>query len=309
MKIYYAPLEGITGYVYRKAHHDHYPGLSKYFIPYLEPHEKRDFNSREKNDISLLHNEGMTAIPQILTRDAEGFVRMAEFLYRSGYEEINLNLGCPSGTVVSKGKGAGFLGNPEELDHFLAFIFEHRPCDISIKTRVGRFDEDEWEELLKIYNQYPAKELIIHPRTREDYYKYPTRPQAFRYACDHTALPLCYNGNIFTTEDYQSLKEKFPDQDCWMLGRGLMINPQLAEQIETGNAFDFDRFQKFYHRVYKDYCEIMPGNQPLLMKMKELWSYWIQLFPENKKLEKQLKKARTRSEFETAVQLIFKTFV
>lgn len=309
MNLYFAPMEGITGYLFRNAHHDFYPGLSKYFIPYVEPHEKRAFNSREKNDISPENNKGMHAIPQILTKDAEGFLRMSRFLVEQGnFKEINLNLGCPSGTVVSKGKGAGFLGYTDELHFFLEKIFQDAPCDISIKTRIGRFQPDEFEELLEMYNEYPIKELIIHPRTREDYYKYPIRPESYRYAVNHTSLPLCFNGNIFTVEDFQKRQSDFPETDTWMLGRGLLMNPQLAEMITCQSAFDLKRFILFHNRIYSDYGIAMPGNQHLLMKMKELWSYWILIFPENKKLEKQLKKVRSRSEYEIVVKAIFDTY-
>lgn len=302
-------MEGITGYLYRRAHHDFYPGIDRYYIPYVEPHEKRAFNSREKNDISPENNQGLNAVPQILTRDAEGFVRMSRFLVeQGGYTEINLNLGCPSGTVVSKGKGSGFLAFTDELNRFLEHIYTNAPCDISIKTRIGRLNEDEFPELLDIYNQYPVKELIIHPRTREDYYKYPVHPSAFQYAVDHAKAPLCYNGDLFHIENYEKRKSDFPTVDHWMIGRGLMINPQLVEMIQKGNAFDLSRFIAFHDRVYSDYEIAMPGSSHLLMKMKELWSYWMLSFPENKKLEKNLKKAKSKTEYEIAVKAIFNSY-
>ena len=75
-----------------------------------------------------------------------------------GYREVNLNLGCPSGTVVAKGKGSGFLSFPEKLDAFLDEIYSglaDTGLDISVKTRIGRYEQDEFYELLDIYNKYP----------------------------------------------------------------------------------------------------------------------------------------------------------
>ena len=112
MEFYFAPMEGITGYIYRNAHQKFFPGMDKYFTPFLSPNENRALNPKEKKDILREHNIDLYVTPQILTNRADFFLRAARELKEEyGYEEVNLNLGCPSGTVVSKGKGAGFLGD------------------------------------------------------------------------------------------------------------------------------------------------------------------------------------------------------
>lgn len=126
MKIYLAPLEGITGYTYRRALYNCFGGFDKYFIPFILPNQKGHLSTREKKDIMPENNEGMYAVPQILTKNAEDFIQTAETLQEYGYNEVNLNLGCPSKTVVTKGRGAGFLDRPDELDKFLDEIF--RKC-------------------------------------------------------------------------------------------------------------------------------------------------------------------------------------
>ena len=178
MKIYLAPLEGVTGYTYRRALQECFGGFDKYFIPFILPNQKGHLSTREKKDIAPENNQGMQAVPQILTKNAEDFIRTVETLKEYGYEEVNLNLGCPSKTVVTRGRGAGFLDRPDELDRFLDEIF--RKCDvrISIKTRLGMEEEWEFEDLLKIYNKYPLEELIIHPRLQKDYYKNTPRMEA-----------------------------------------------------------------------------------------------------------------------------------
>ena len=123
MKIYLAPLEGITGYTYRRALYQCFGGFDKYLFP-LSFQIRKDISAPEKmKDIMPENNEGMYAVPQILTKNAEDFIQTAETLQEYGYKEVNLNLGCPSKTVVTKGRGAGFLDRPDELDKFLDEIF------------------------------------------------------------------------------------------------------------------------------------------------------------------------------------------
>ena len=172
VKYYMAPLESVTTWIYRQAHAKIYGRLDKYFIPFLEPHEKRDFKTRELQEILPEHNENIYAVPQILTNRSEGFIKLAKALEDWGYEEINLNLGCPSKTVVTKGKGSGFLAKPEELERFLTEIFDALSGEvkISVKTRIGKEDPEEFPALLELFNKYPMEELIIHPRVQKDGY-------------------------------------------------------------------------------------------------------------------------------------------
>lgn len=332
MKFYLAPLEGITGYVYRKAYQDFFHNIDKYFIPFVEPHRKRDFNAKEQKEISRENNRDFHVIPQILTNNAEDFLRTAHALVKEGYEEINLNLGCPSGTVVSKGKGSGFLEYPDQLNRFLEEIFSSAPCKISVKTRIGRYEPEEFGKLLEIYNQYPMEELIIHPRTREDYYKNTPNWQTFTWAVENSRNSLCYNGDIFNVDDYIKMTEAFPQVQAVMLGRGIIRNPLLVGQLRLaedlkehgekavtgaeadaertsdfgGEGIDWGMVRKFHDRLYQDYQNVLSGDRPLLFKMKELWCYELTLFPDSEKIGKKLKKAQKRSEYEQAVEELFR---
>ena len=137
MKYYLAPLEGITTYVYRNAYQKHFGQMDKYFTPFIVPHKEKRFNTRELKELSIDHNDGLQVVPQLLTNNASDFLKTSEEIRAMGYEEINLNLGCPSKTVVSKKKGSGFLAFPDELDRFLDEIFSKSQGAISIKTRIG----------------------------------------------------------------------------------------------------------------------------------------------------------------------------
>ena len=238
MEIYFAPMEGITGYIYRNAFHDYFTGVDKYFTPFLSPNQNRALNPKEIRDVLPENNQGMHVVPQILTNRADYFLRAAEELKEKyGYGEVNLNLGCPSRTVVSKGKGAGFLAKPEELDSFFREVFHNIKGKMSVKARIGVDDSKQFRHLMDIFNQYPLCELIIHPRIQKDYYGNSPDWEVFGEAVHVSSIPLCYNGDIFTLEDYRRIKAAFPEVNRIMLGRGLLMNPMLAETIkkeETG---------------------------------------------------------------------------
>ena len=223
MKNYMAPMEGVTHWVYRNAYHDCFYPMDKYFTPFITAKPNKRLSSKEIKEISPDTNGNLPVIPQILTNNAEDFIKTAHiFRDEYGHKEVNLNLGCPSGTVTAKGKGAGFLGEPDKLDRFLDEIFKGTDMEISIKTRVGTDYEEDWERLLDIYAKYPVKELIIHPRLLKDHYKGTPRYELFQNAQEKLTVPLGYNGDIFSVEAYQEIRVKFPDADSFMYGRGVI---------------------------------------------------------------------------------------
>lgn len=313
-QFYFAPLEGITGYIYRNAFHDTFGAADKYFIPFISPGAKKKLTEKERNDILPEHNEGMYAVPQILSKNAGDVVAACEMLRSMGYKEVNLNIGCPSGTVVSKGRGAGLLEDLRILNQFLEEIFSNVVLPISIKTRIGMDDESEWEDILKIYNQYPIKELIIHPRLRKDFYNGIPNYEAFSYAEIHSKNPICYNGDINTIQDYESLVARFPKVDRWMIGRGFLRNPFLLKQLhefeqirETSaenNLSNFTPLKQFHHSLLEGYKDYLSGDTPVLFKMKELWFYMRDMFPEDEKLYKKIKKAKNLLEYENIVDSV-----
>lgn len=332
MKQYLAPLEGVTTYIYRNAYHSIFTPMDKYFTPFLVPKQKKGLSSREKNDVLPEHNRGLFLVPQLLTNRSEDFIRAANALTEFGYEEINLNLGCPSGTVTGKGKGAGFLAHPIELNRFLDEIFSKLTLRISIKTRIGMEDPDEFETLLKLFNQYPLEELIIHPRVREDYYSNLPNYQVFQEALENSANPVCYNGDIFTVQDYKALLGRFPELESVMTGRGMIANPDLRRECilacdpefapkqpggagslpgvangsGTGETAKKEQYREFHDRIYRDYQEILSGDRNVLFKMKEIWSYMIQSFSNHGIYAKKIKKAETLQNYEAAVNALFR---
>ncbi len=225
MKFYLAPLEGITGYIYRSTYYKYFGEIDKYFTPFISPNKKKICRTREKNDILPENNVGMYVVPQILTNHAEAFLNTVHYLQDYGYEEVNLNLGCPVGTVVSKGKGAGFLAYPDELRTFFDEIFCHVEIKISVKTRIGMSHADEFALLLDIFNEFPLHELIIHPRTREDSYKHIPNRESFAYGYERSRAGVCYNGDLYTKGDFELLVNQFPQLEKVMFGRGILRCP------------------------------------------------------------------------------------
>lgn len=297
---YLAPMEGVTTWIYRKTHAEIYGPLDKYFIPFIEPHEKRDFKTRELKEILPEHNEGIRAVPQILTNRAEGFRKLAHVLNGMGYEEVNLNLGCPSKTVVSRKKGSGFLAFPEELNRFLEEIFTGQEGKISVKTRIGKENPEEFFRLLEIFNQYPLEELIIHPRVQTDFYQNEPRLDIYQIARKESKNPLCYNGDLFTKQRISTFREIFPGEDRLMIGRGVITDPGLISSRNTKEAF-----REFHDRLCERYLEQDGGGQNVLFKMKELWFYQIHLFPDSERYAKQIRKASRLSEYEQIVKELF----
>ena len=234
MRYLCAPMEGVTGYLFRNVHHRYFPGVDDYYIPFVSPNHSRSFTKKELAELLPAHNEGLSAIPQLLCRGAEDFLWAAGELEAMGYREVNLNLGCPSGTVTAKGKGSGFLLYPQELDQFLDQVFSAVRLRVSIKTRLGYHKPEEFSRLLDIYNQYPLTRLIIHPRVRQDFYKGQPRRADFAAALPRSRHPVCYNGDLTSAADCGALAAEFPAVSELMLGRGLVGDPALIRQCQGG---------------------------------------------------------------------------
>ena len=310
MQFYLAPMEGLTGYVYRNAYHKYFPAADRYFTPFIT---NKKMSSRERNDILPEHNEGMTVIPQILTNQAEDFLSLTKELREYGYDTVNLNLGCPSGTVVAKRRGSGLLAWPNTLDAFLDEIFSSCDCRISIKTRLGTTDTDEWEDLLTVYDKYPLEELIIHSRIQKDFYKFTPRMECYRTAYETSRCSLCYNGDIFSPDDFQNLCREFPDTEKVMLGRGVLQNPWLIGMLRSADpaggeasAPDKELLHAFCEDLCAGYARVISGDKNVLFKLKALWIYLGMSFTNPQKYLKKIKKANRLAEYEEAVDALFR---
>lgn len=305
MKYYLAPMEGVTVFIYRNAYKKFFGNIDKYFTPFIVPNGSRSLKTRELRDLLPENNVDINIVPQILTNDAEGFINTAKKLEQLGYNEINLNLGCPSGTVVSKNRGSGFLAKRDELDSFLEEIFKLDNMKISVKTRIGRYNPEEFYELIKIYNKYPMEELIIHPRTREDFYGNTPNLQVFEDALSLSKNKLCYNGDIFTAKDNENIINRFPKLESIMIGRGILANPGLMNEIIDNTYLTKETLKEFHDEILSNYIEVFNDDKNAMFRMKELWGYMISIFSNNKKYGKKIRKAQKLKDYNLVVSSLF----
>ena len=302
MDIYFAPLEGLTDSVYRRLHHQYFPGgVSCYFTPFFSPTIHRALTAREERELPLAQGLGFPVVPQLLTKNAEDFLWMTQVIRDRGYRKVNLNLGCPSGTVVSKGKGSGMLSDPAQLDRFLEQIFSQACLPISVKTRSGFRSCEEFASLLEIFNRYPLAELILHPRSRKDFYTGPIDMDSFRLALENSRAPVCYNGNLCSLEDLRAFREAFPQCGAVMLGRGLIGDPGML----TPGGTDRKKLEEFCNALLEEYLICFGGSRNAMFRLKENWRYLLCRFENAEKLGKQLRKTTDLAEYRRITAQIF----
>lgn len=309
MKYYCAPLEGLTDYTFRQVHHKYFPGTDRYYSPFLATTQNRVFSPKEFKESIPEHNEGITLVPQLLGKNAGDFLWTARELQRMGYEEVNLNLGCPSGTVVAKGKGSGMLADPAALDAFLAEIFSHIDMKLSVKTRLGIEEPDEFWPILAVYNKYPIAELTIHPRTRRQMYKGKVYAEHFARALAESKNPVCCNGDITTLALGQKAEAAFPGVTALMIGRGLVADPALIRKMQGGPGATAAELKGFFAELFELYKERFGSAKNALSRMKGIWFYTIHLFEDDKKYAKRIAKAAQPSDYQALMQTIFTDLV
>lgn len=350
MKFYVAPMEGITGYIFRNALAKYFKeGIDKFYTPFLVPCEKRALSAKEKGEVLPFNNAGLNVVPQILTIDSGDFTRLKKELRELGYTEVNLNLGCPSRTVASKGRGAGALSDVNALDRLLDGIFADGDRDISVKTRIGIDDPAEFAAIMDVYRKYPIKELIVHPRTLHE--QYGGKPHVDVFArealgkfviskeADGSAsvvdeasvagtnlvadaafeTKICYNGDICSVKDYEELVAKVANSgnadalnsglEAVMIGRGILRNPGLIREITTGVVATNEEIGAFLDELLCDYSAVFSGERPVLFKMKEIWSYLRTRYPECEKEIKKLIKCKSIAEYKVMQNVILQTYV
>ena len=258
-----------------------------------------------KRDLAAENNEQIRLVPQLIGNRADEFLMMIRQLEELGFTSVNLNFGCPSGTVVSKRKGAGFLADPKELEMLLEEVLEKSPLAVSVKTRVGIKDPDEWEALCDVYAKFSLEELIIHPRLQNDYYSGTPRMETFARALEQIHIPLCYNGDICSVEDYKKVTAAFPAVDRIMIGRGLLENPGLVGEIKGNPPADKARLRAFHDEILEGCLDTFRAEKDVVFHLKEIWFYLTKAFPDREKYLKLIRKCQSLPEYKLIVQQIF----
>jgi tRNA-dihydrouridine synthase len=313
MKIILAPIMGVTDHIYRNTFAQFFSGVDLAMAPFISSVQARSIKPTYLKDILPVNNPLMPVIPQILSKDPDDFLFLAQKMVDLGFSTVNWNLGCPSPTVVNKQRGSGLLPFPELIHRFLDRVMADLQGKVSIKLRLGRHAVEEIEVLWPIFNQYPLAEIIIHPRLGAQLYAGSVDLAAFARCLTCTHHRITYNGDIRTVADFTGLSRRFPTIDHWMIGRGLLTNPFLAAQIHSfhnpslKSDKDMDILQAFHLELYGKYQEALCGPSHLLARMKGFWTYFAENFSYPDKVRKKIHKCNTPDQYLVAVRHVFES--
>ena len=304
------PFQGITDAPFRNVFKRHFGGIDKFYTPFFTGiHKEEHAKNLQGEEIDPHYNDVETLTPQILSTDAEEILRFAKQCQQLGYKEINLNMGCPFPRVANKKRGCGLLPYPDKVEAMLERVFEEIDIKFSVKCRLGYFDPKEIDAILPIFNKFPISELIIHPRIGKQLYKGEADVERFKALIPYINAPLVYNGDIVSEDSFNRISNAVQPVNQFMLGRGILANPFLAEQIKNDKASTHDKTERLHNYVidlYEDRLHHAGGSPKVLGRMKELWSYLMNSFEEPQVVWRKIKKINALKEYEEAVETIFK---
>ena len=304
------PFQGITDAPFRNVFKRHFGGIDKYYTPFFTGiHKEEHAKNLQGEEIDPHCNDVETLTPQILSTDAEEILRFAKQCQQLGYKEINLNMGCPFPRVANKKRGCGLLPYPDKVESMLDRVFEQIDIKFSVKCRLGYFSPEEIDIIIPIFNKFPLSELIIHPRIGKQLYKGEADVERFKALIPYINAPLVYNGDIISVESFVRISNAVKPVNQFMLGRGILANPFLAEQIKNDKASTHDKTERLHNYVidlYEDRLRHAGGSPKVLGRMKELWSYLMNSFEEPQVVWRKIKKINALKEYEEAVETIFK---
>lgn len=308
------PFQGITDAPFRNVFKKHFGGIDKFYTPFFTGIQKDHAKNMQVEEIDPTCNDVETLTPQILSTDAEEILRFASQCKALGYKEINLNMGCPFPRVANKKRGSGLLPYPEKIDAMLGRVFEQIEVGFSVKCRLGYIHPDEIFPVIEVFNQYPLSELIIHPRIGKQLYKGEADVPRFAELMPLIKAPLVYNGDIVSVESFERIRNQVQPVNEFMLGRGLLANPFLAEEIKASvdchaslrSARNDERLHNYVIDLYEDRLHHAGGSPKVLGRMKELWSYLMYSFDEPQDIWRKIKKINALKEYEEAVETVFR---
>jgi len=299
LKIYLAPLQGVTDWIFREVYISHFGGIDKYFSPFIRIDKGQYYRPNQKKDILPENNELQKPIPQFLGKDIESFQLFEDLCHEHGYEEVNLNFGCPYPMVTNRGFGAGILEHPDVIEKFLNEIFASTKLKISIKSRLGKNSIGELMKLLPLIQNYPVEELIVHPRTADQMYTGTVHMEEFEKIADNSSLSICYNGDIKSKADIDAIGEKYPNVKSIMIGRGLLENPEMLSEAE-----DTAKLKDFHLKIAELCCKKYSGDAAILKRLVEMWTYHHKKYSADLKIFKKVKKCRNLNDYKAMLEYL-----
>jgi len=304
IKIYLAPLQGLTDWIFRESYTEHIGTFDRTFTPFIRVQGNDFYRPSQCNDLLPTHNLQQKPVPQFLGNNTESFKRFEDLCLEHQYTEANINMGCPYPMVTGKRMGAGLLEHPAEVGALLKGIFAETKLKISVKCRLGMHNPIEFEQLLPVFNAFPLEEIIIHPRVGKQQYKGEAEVEAFARYAPKLKHPLCYNGDVRSVNDVKQIQTRVPQVDRIMIGRGVLENPFLLAEIheqELTLEEKKNRLRKFHQALIEHSKEKYSGDLHFLKRFEELWSYHAQGFENGHKIYKLIKKCKTLAQYEGVI--------
>ncbi len=305
-----APFRGITNKHYRRALHTHIGGYDWYYAPFITGCGYQQIHPAKLDDLLPADDLQAITIPQIISNDAREIIALANALHKAGYQHLNWNLGCPFRRITHKKRGSGLLPYPGDIARILeavfqAAIFATGAVKLSIKTRTGYYDPQEIRDCLPIFNAFPIDHLILHPRTGKQLYSGQADPNDFEHILEQANHPAVYNGDIHNTISFGKIRDRYPRQQSWMLGRGALINPFLAHELRGVHLAEEEkrnRLAAFHHSLWQHALENIPGESRQTGWMKAVWHYLSGMFTESQHVFSAIKRAQTQAAYIAAAE-------
>jgi len=306
--LYLAPLRGITDYTFRTVYAAHFPGFDCAVAPFISSVKGKTIKRSHIRDIVPENNARLPVVPQIIGNNPNEFIVLANMMSDLGYSMVNWNIGCPFPQVTAKKRGAGLLPFPEKIRYFLERVIPRIHSRLSIKTRIGLTDAREMDAVLPIFNAFPLAEIIVHPRTGRQMYSGSIDLECFERFLAGSAHTVVYNGDITTFDAFMKISRRFPNINRWMIGRGALFNPFLAQSLRcavTGPATMGPRIQRFHDELFAAYRDCMKNTGNAIDKMKGVWWYLAHAMPNGTLLLKRIQKTRRLDHYEEIVAKAF----
>ena len=293
--IAFAPLQGYTDAVYRRAHWECVSGVDEYYTPFVRI-EKGEVRRKDLRDTDPAANEGVPTVPQVIARDGDEFARLCDALQEQGWRRIDLNMGCPFPMQVRAGRGSGLLQHPDRVNEVLEEMLRRPDVRFSVKMRLGQESEDEGLNMMPIINEMPLLHVTLHPRLGRQQYKGMADREAFarfREVCRH---PMVYNGDIAAlgSEELDSGNIKGV-----MIGRGLLARPWM-----TGDKEPVQVLHDMHAIVYRHAVETLCGDSQILGHLHAFWEYIDIPHKQKKAVMKATSLPRYREAVAAAMQMI-----
>ena len=296
VRLYSSPLQGYTDFRFRNAFQKYFGGIDQYYAPYIRLNGKQEIKAANERDILPANNNTLKLIPQLMTKDASEFIFIAKYVQELGYNELNWNLGCPYPMVAKRGMGSGILTSPEKIDEILSRVNAESDIRVSVKMRLGYESSNEIFKVLPVLEKYSLEHITIHPRIGKQLYKGEVDLNTFESCIGQSKHLILYNGDITSVHGFRKMKERFPETEHWMIGRGLIADPFLPAMIKADNDIypenKSEIFSKFHDTLFSSYIEALSGPKHILLKMYHFWEYFIHLFPYPPKSLKRIKKVQ-----------------